>query len=286
MSKRKRQTPIKSKDSASVRKKGGAAREGVWLYGTHATLAALANPERRSHRLVLTAEARTGLEERLARLSALPQPSPEILSREALAELLPRNAVHQGIALLAQPLPPVSLESVLEGLGKRHAHEKEAVVVLLDQVTDPQNVGAVLRSAAAFGAIAVLLPDRYAPAATGSLAKAASGALEHVPLLHVVNLTRAMEKLKEAGFWCVGLDPIADEMLCGLKTEGRTALVLGAEGKGLRHLTREHCDFFARLAIASGTIESLNVAVAAAVALYELAGRQKPTLLSAARAPD
>lgn len=269
MSKRKRPTVSKPKDSSPDRKIGGPTRDEVWLYGTHAVLAALANEERRCKRLVLTEDARASVEKKLSKIKALQSLAPEVMPKQAIGSLLPPGAVHQGIALLADPLPAFRLDALLDSTKGKAG----AVIVLLDQVTDPQNVGAVLRSAAAFGAEAVLLPNRHAPATTGTLAKAASGGLERVPLIHVPNLARAMETLKEADFWCVGLDADAETPLQDLERGGRTALVLGAEGTGLRRLTRAHCDFLARLPIHRGATESLNVAAATAVALYELAGR-------------
>lgn len=285
MSKRKHPTVSKPKDSSPDRKTGrsarGPARREVWLYGTHAVLAALANEERCCKRLVLTEDARASIEKNLSNINALHGIAPEVMAKQAIGGLLPPGAVHQGIALLAEPLPVFGLDALLATTKEKAG----AVIVLLDQVTDPQNVGAVLRSAAAFGAEAVLLPNRHAPATTGTLAKAASGALESVPLIHVSNLARAMGALKEADFWCVGLDADAKTPLQDLGMQGRTALVLGAEGKGLRRLTRDHCDFLAKLPIQRGAIESLNVAAATAVALYELAGRQRAALSSPARTP-
>ncbi|MGB1547659.1 MAG: 23S rRNA (guanosine(2251)-2'-O)-methyltransferase RlmB [Alphaproteobacteria bacterium] len=282
MSKRKRPTGPKSKDSGQDRKAGGSAKTEGWLYGTHAVLAALANEERRCKRLVLTEEARATLENKLSEIKVLQRLSPEIVPKPAIGELLPPGAVHQGIALLTDPLPDPGLDALLATIrGKT-----EAVIVLLDQVTDPQNVGAVLRSAAAFGVDAVLLPLHHAPAVTGALAKAASGTLERVPLIHVPNLARAMDALKAADFWCVGLDAEAETTLDALERSERTALLLGAEGKGLRRLTREHCDFLAKLPIDREAVESLNVAAAAAVALYELAAQRKAALSSVAHRPD
>jgi 23S rRNA (guanosine2251-2'-O)-methyltransferase len=193
----------------------------------------------------------------------------EIVSRRDLDELLPEGAVHQGCAMLAHPAPPPALEDILDTAGA------DAIVVLLDQVSDPHNVGAVMRSAAVFGASAVIAPARGAPPATGVLAKAASGALEQVPLLGVANLARAMETLKQHNFWCIGLDGGGDAPLTDAPFEGRVALVLGAEGQGLRRLTRKNCDVLATIPSA-GPFATLNVSNAAAIALYE-AHRRRTT---------
>ena len=236
---------------------GGAPRGSVWLHGTHAVAAALANPSRRVKRLLLTEEAEASI------LEKLPQPWPamaERVVRVKLDTLLGRDTVHQGAALLADLLAPPSLASVLERPGP---------VLVLDQVTDPRNVGAVLRSAAAFGVAGVITQDRNAPEETGVLAKAASGALETMPLLRAVNLARTLAALKAAGLWVVGLDAAGAPFRGGPLAERRVALVLGAEGPGLRRLTRETCDELAGLAM-PGLMESLNVSAAATVALYEL----------------
>jgi 23S rRNA (guanosine2251-2'-O)-methyltransferase len=250
--------------AAPPRAAGGAA--GVWLHGLHPVAAALANPARRLRRLLLTEDAEAALAARLP--AGRPwRLAPERADRARFAAFLPEDAVHQGAALLADPLPPVPLDRAL-------AHA-EGPVLVLDQVTDPRNVGAILRSAAAFGAAALVLQDRHAPPETGALARAASGALEVVPVVREVNLARALRELKDAGLWVVGLDAAAPVTLAqaarGLDGR-RVALVLGAEGEGLRRLTRETCDEVARLPIVP-EVESLNVSAAAAVALYELARR-------------
>ena len=168
--------------------------------------------------------------------------------------------------MLAEPLADLALEDVLDEV----AEQTNAVVLILDQVTDPQNVGAIMRSAAAFNVAAVVVQDRHSPPETTAMAKAASGAIEIVPLVRVVNLARALEQLKQAGFWTAGLAGEATQTLAAANLTGKIALVLGAEGEGLRRLTREHCDILVKLPI-SPRMESLNVSAAAAVALYELA---------------
>ncbi len=230
----------------------------MWLYGQHAVAAALANRARRLRRLLLTEEAETTLAGRLAPPWSVPA---ERVERGRLDGLLGRDAVHGGIALLADPLATPTLAQALERPGP---------VLVLDQVTDPRNVGAILRSAAAFGCAAVIVQDRNAPEETGALAKAASGALEAVPLLRAVNIARTLIALKAASVWVVGLDASAPNALAGAALAGRrTALVLGAEGEGLRRLTRETCDELNKL-VMPGRMESLNVSAAATVALYEI----------------
>ena len=189
--------------------------------------------------------------------------TPELVERNRLDATLPPDAIHQGAALLVDPLPSPSMEKLLA--------DTTGPVLVLDQVTDPRNVGAILRSAAAFGAAALVVQDRHAPQETGTLARAASGALEVVPILREVNLSRALEQLKKAGLWVVGLEAAGPITLAQSGLTGRrVALVLGAEGEGLRRLTRETCDELVRLPI-HPAMESLNVSAAAAVALYELA---------------
>ena len=177
--------------------------------------------------------------------------------------MLIRGAVHQGIALQADPLPEPSLDEIA------HDAPANAVIVVLDQVTDPHNVGAILRSADAFGALAVVSTDRHSPDQGATLAKSASGATERVPFIRVVNLARALEELKRLEFWCLGLDASGTQTLAQAKSPHRIALVLGAEGQGLRRLTAEKCDVLVRLPM-TGAMPSLNVSNAAAIALYEL----------------
>ena len=217
----------------------------------------MANPSRRLRRLLLTEEAEAALLQRLKQPWAL---SPERTERGRIDHLLGRDVVHQGCALLADPLAPPSLQSVLERPGP---------LLVLDQVSDPRNIGAILRSAAAFGAAAVITQDRNAPEETGAMAKAASGALETMPLLRAVNIARTLIALKAANVWCIGLDAAGPPLSGPAFADRRVALVLGAEGEGLRRLTKETCDEAGGLAI-KGAMESLNVSAAAAVALYEL----------------
>lgn len=252
----------------------GAEPGDIWLYGGHAVLAALANPRRRAMRLLATAESAARHGPRLESLlgNRPDGPRPEIVGREDLAELLPEGAVHQGLALRAAPLPQPDLPDFLAGLPPA-GPGAALVVVALDQITDPQNVGAILRSAAAFGAVAVIATRRHAAPESGALAKAASGALDHLAYLQVVNLARALDQLKAAGFWILGLAADAPAAIAAAEAGGRVVLALGAEGPGLRRLTRERCDLLVRLPT-TGPIGQLNVSNAAAVALYELLGRR------------
>ncbi len=243
----------------------GGRDDGHWLYGRHAVLAAIANPFRELRQILLTREAQGRLADELAAAIArrgTTTAAPQIVDRGDLETVL-GSAVHQGIAALAAPLPERDLSEVLPADGQ------DGVIMVLDQVTDPHNVGAVLRSAEAFGAGAVVITERHAPEETGTLAKSASGALERMPLIRIVNLARELDYLKSRGFWILGLAGEATQTLTDARPGGRIALVLGAEGEGLRRLTREHCDLLVRLPM-TGSMPSLNVSNAAAVALYEL----------------
>lgn len=259
---RKRKTS-RGPDSGRTNKPGnrrGTPDGAEWIYGRHAVLAALKNPRRKPERLIATPEAAARLR------SDLPAAAPEIVNRPEIGSLLPESAVHQGIALLAQAPAPTPFEDVL-------ADPATETILILDQVTDPHNVGAILRSTAAFGAAAVVVHDRSAPPSAGALSKAASGALDLVPLIRVSNLARALEQTASAGFWRIGFDGDATASLADAPLDGRIALVLGAEGSGLRRLTREACDHLVRIP-ASGALTTLNVSNAAAIALYETVRRR------------
>jgi 23S rRNA (guanosine2251-2'-O)-methyltransferase len=230
------------------------------FYGRHAVLAALANPERTVRKIWGTREALGGLD--------IPAVIPITYADVAdLARLVPGDAPHQGLVAEVDPLEEIWLGDLLQqGAGDQRP------LVVLDQVTDPHNVGAVLRSAAAFDALGIVTQDRHAPPESGSLARSASGTLETVPWVRVVNLARALEEIAEAEFWRIGLTGHADKTLGEVMGQGRIALVLGAEGEGMRQNTESHCDQLARLPI-SDKVESLNVSNAAAVALYAIAAR-------------
>jgi len=234
--------------------KGGGNPNRPRLWGKHAVAAALDNPDRRVLKAWATQEA--------ADFMNFPK-DVVVIRAEApdLGRMVPHDAPHQGVVIEVEPLNDIWLADLLA-----EAPEK-ATLLVLDQVTDPHNVGAILRSAAAFGAIGIVTQDRHAPPESGALAKAASGALERVPWVRVVNLARALEEIAEAGFWRIGLAGEASTELKEALGPKRVALVLGAEGPGMRSNTREHCDALARLPI-SETVESLNVSNAAAVALY------------------
>lgn len=224
------------------------------LWGKHAVGAALDNAERKVLRAWATRET--------AAFMQFPKEVAVTLAEAPdLGRLVPHDAPHQGVVVEVEPLEEIWLGDLLNFAGER------AVLLVLDQVTDPHNVGAILRSAAAFGAVGIVTQDRHSPPESGVVAKAASGALERVPWARVVNLARALEEIGEAGFWRIGLTGDAEMDLASALGPPRVALVLGAEGPGLRPNTRDHCDSLARLPI-TDAVESLNVSNAAAVALY------------------
>ena len=239
---------------------GRATIGHVRLWGRHAVEAALLNPARNHRKLWATQEGLESLN------GELPADFPvEFAGPDDLGRLVARDAPHQGLVLECDALDDIFLEDVLEA-------DPDRPLVLLDQVTDPHNVGAIMRSAAAFGAAAIITQDRHAPPEGGVLAKAASGALEILPWVRVVNLARALEQIAEAGYWRIGLEGEAEMDFAAALTPGPVAIVLGAEGEGMRQNIAAHCDVLARLPI-SQAMESLNVSNAAAVALYAAAMR-------------
>ncbi|WP_119390989.1 23S rRNA (guanosine(2251)-2'-O)-methyltransferase RlmB [Taklimakanibacter lacteus] len=225
------------------------------LYGVHTVAEALKNPKRKFIKLLATRNAADRLAPEIAAVGLTPEPA---LPRE-LDRLLGPEAVHQGLVLDCKPLRQPRLDQI----------PRQGIVILLDQVTDPHNVGAIMRSCAAFGATALVATARHSPEASGVLLKSASGAYEHLPFTKVTNLARAMEELRGYGFLLLGLDSEAEEDIGDAKISRPVALVLGAEGKGLRQLTRETCDLVVRLDM-PGAIKSLNVSNATAIALYAL----------------
>jgi 23S rRNA (guanosine2251-2'-O)-methyltransferase len=239
------------------------AAKGLWLYGRHAVEAALANPRRSCHRLLATAEA-------LARLGAGAGRSGVevvIVERAEIDRKLGADTVHQGLALSVAPLPTLDLRRACAPEPGRN------VVLMLDQINDPHNVGAILRTAAAFEVRAVIVAERRTAPLGGAVAKAASGALDLVPIVEVVNLARTLDDLAGLGYWRVALDGRASQPIEAAPETGNLALVLGAEGEGVRRLVQERCDFSARLPIAPA-MESLNVSVACGIALYALTARR------------
>src|SRR6516162_6522920 len=243
---------------ASAEARGRTPGDAAILYGWHTVTAALNNPARRIRRLLATENAVRRLAENGVKLPL----APELVRPDAIAAQLTPDAVHQGLLAEADPLPAPAIEEL----------PADGIVLVLDQITDPHNVGAILRTAAAFAVDAIVTTARHSPEATGVLAKSASGALEYVPIVTVQNLARALETLRERGYLLVGLDSTGDADLGDAALRSPLALVLGAEGKGLRQLTRTTCDQVARLDL-PGRIKSLNVSNAAALALYVVTKR-------------
>jgi 23S rRNA (guanosine2251-2'-O)-methyltransferase len=249
----KRAGPRRDGHKPPWRGREGAADDTVILYGWHTVTAALANPGRRIRKLLLTENAAR----RLTEENIDTRIPPEIVRPTLIDQRLGPDAVHQGMLAEADPLDSPDIDTL----------PQDGIVLVLDQITDPHNVGAIMRSAAAFAVKAIVTTARHSPEATGVLAKSASGALELVPLVMVQNLARALTEMNERGFMTVGLDSAGDQNLAAVELRQPLALVLGAEGKGLRQLTRETCSVVARLDM-PGEIKSLNVSNAAVLALY------------------
>jgi 23S rRNA (guanosine2251-2'-O)-methyltransferase len=234
-----------------------------FLWGRHAVVAALANPARKGMGRLLATEDRAAEIEREG--LALHGHKVEVMDAQMLDRMLPAGAVHQGMVFKVAALEGVALEDIAE--------PAEGIIVMLDQLTDPQNVGAIFRSALAFGARGIIVQDRHSPALAGALAKASAGATERLPCARVTNLSRALEQLADLGWRAVGLDGSSDETLDTALDNRPTVLVMGSEGDGIRRLVAEHCDVLAKIPMPGG-FESLNVSNAAAVALYEATKKQ------------
>ena len=255
--------PTKAFSSAAPRAGRGKIDADGFVWGRHPVLAALANPARKGMgRLLATADRAAEIE----RENAANGHQVEVIDSLALERMLPAGAVHQGLAFKVQPLEGVALEDFAE--------PAKGIIVMLDQLTDPQNVGAIFRSALAFGARGIVVQDRHSPVLAGALAKAAAGATERLSCARVTNLTRALETLADLGWRAVGLDGSSDETLEEALDDRPTVLVMGSEGDGIRHLVAEHCDVLAKIPMPGG-FESLNVSNAAAVALYEASRKQR-----------
>lgn len=237
------------------------AKAPLVLYGRHAVAAALANTGRSVAKLLCTKENAAEFQD-LANNRHIPL---NIVDRKEIDKLLPREAVHQGVALVCSERPACDLEDVIALADKC----EKCHVLILDQVTDPQNIGAIIRSAVAFNTLALIVQDKNTPAETGAMAKASAGMIEHLPIARVTNLSRAIEQLKNAGFWTIGMDGYAQNTVAEMNKSGKTAIIMGSEGKGMRRLVEESCDATVKLPM-NEKVESLNVATAAAIVLYEL----------------
>lgn len=237
-------------------------RANIW--GTHAVTEAWLNPARQINALYITETMLKSFEPTLAQAKDLGRPAPKVLDKKDIDRML-GDAVHQGIAIDAKPLE----ETFVQDLIARAASRERTVLLMLDQVTDPHNVGAILRSACAFGADGVIMQRKHSPELTGILAKTASGAAEHIPVAYEINLSDTLDLLKDKGFFAIGLDERGTQEIGAIRKGGKAVLVLGAEGQGLRPKVREHCDTLVRLPT-QGPIASLNVSNAAAVSLYAI----------------
>lgn len=236
-----------------------ASANQLIIYGRHATLSALKNPKRKIKKLVITAENRAEVEK------IAPHVPLTVIDKKEFAKILPEDAVHQGFALYCERLETYTLADLLN-LAK---NATRCYILILDQVTDPQNIGAIIRSCAAFETLGLIVQDKNSPLESGAMDKAAAGTIEFVPIARVANLNRTIETLKEHGFWVMGMDGYAKTTIDKIDKSGKTAIVMGSEGKGMRRLIEENCDSSVKLPI-SPNVESLNVSTAAAIALYEL----------------
>ena len=229
------------------------------IYGRHAVLSALKNPKRKIQKLLISAENKSEIEK------AAPSIPFTIIDKKDFAKFLPEDAVHQGFALYCSRLMSYDIMDLIEIAENKN----RCCILILDQVTDPQNIGAIIRSCAAFEALGLIVQDKNSPLESGAMDKAAAGTIEFVPIARVTNLSRAIETLKENGFWVMGMDGYAETTIDKINKDGKIAIVMGSEGKGMRRLVQENCDSSVKLPI-SPNVESLNVSTAAAITLYEL----------------
>ena len=231
----------------------------VLIYGKHAVSAALNNPRRKIGKLYCLKENLDEWQEKIADNKIA------VVDKKELEKMLPREAVHQGVVAVAEMLPNISLEDLCD----KAREQNSCHILMLDQVTDPQTIGAIIRSCAAFNISALIMQDKNSPQESGAMVKASAGTIEFLPVCRVTNLSRALETLKQNGFWCIGMDGYAKHSIDKINKNAKIAVVMGSEGKGLRRLVQDNCDDTVKLLI-NPNVESLNVSVAAAIALYEL----------------
>lgn len=234
-------------------------KDQLIIYGRHAVISALKNPKRKIKKLLITADNRAEIDKLGLNVAYT------VTDKKDFAKILPEDAVHQGFALYCNRLESYDIADLIAlSENKEKCH-----ILILDQVTDPQNIGAIIRSCAAFETLGLVVQDKNSPLESGAMDKAAAGTIEFVPVARVTNLSRAIEALKENGFWVMGMDGYATTTIDKINKSGKTAIVMGSEGKGMRRLVEENCDSSVKLPI-SPNVESLNVSTAAAIALYEL----------------
>ena len=258
----------KNKDNSGNVSRLSSPDKSLLLWGKHAVTAALENSDRKIYEIFFTESTKNNIQNLINSRLSVPESNKiklNALSSKELTVLLPDHSVHQGLAAIVGELDYGDLDFLIN----RTRSNKYSFLVVLDQVTDPHNLGAVIRSAVAFSADAIIVHDRSTPRLDGALGKAASGALEHIPIIRTKNIARAIEKLKKSAFWFIGLSDDADKDLSSLGVHTRTAVVLGAEGEGLRRLTRESCDSLARLPT-SLNFPTLNISNAASITFYEI----------------
>ena len=238
--------------------------QGGIFYGRHPVISAITNPQRTINSLFCTKENTEELKNACIKAGRNVNLI-KTIDKKDIEQMLPRDSVHQGFVAKVQPLPEYSIEEICN-LAQE---QKDCHILILDQVTDPQNIGAIIRSCVAFNALALIVQDKNSPPENGSMAKASAGMIEHLPICRVTNISRAIEQLKKAGFWTIGMDGYATTTISELKKGGKNAIIMGSEGKGMRRLVEESCDITVRLPI-SERVESLNVSTAAAIVLYEI----------------